>query len=419
MAAHVFVHVGDAHVCASHPRNGDRLASLDQIIAAGERLPNLAAWLWPGDLFHQRSTPADRNALAARIQRMAGRAPVLLTVGNHETAEELEIFAKLDAAWPIVLFTMPGERRFDTATGAQACCFALPYPHKAGLVGAGVAHAELGHEAAHLLDPIFMLAEHDLRVAAELGQIPLFIGHVNVGGAITSSGQPSIGREIELHPAQLARLGPICKALNHIHKHQEIAGAVYAGSTSRHDYGEQELKGFVEWTFDDERGWSWRFRPLTGPEQYHVDGVLTRDGFRVSAINGAVVETVCQQRWTGIDIRCKYRFKQAEVGALDVAKVHAEFAGCRSLKLDPVPELEHEVRAPQIAAAATLEEKVAAYAQHVGMDALTPGVFGKLSALQAKDGAALLSELTGHLVPRGGDSTAQELAADRREAVPA
>jgi hypothetical protein len=56
------------------------------------------------------------------------------------------------------------------------------------------------------------------------------IGHVNVGGAITSSGQPNIGREIEISARHLDQLGNIYKGLNHIHKAQEIAGAWYAGS---------------------------------------------------------------------------------------------------------------------------------------------------------------------------------------------
>ena len=70
----------------------------------------------------------------------------------------------------------------------------------------------------------------------------LFIGHANVGGAVTSSGQPNIGREIELSPRHLDRLGPIYKGLNHVHKAQEIHGAHYPGSICRLDWGEIETK---------------------------------------------------------------------------------------------------------------------------------------------------------------------------------
>jgi hypothetical protein len=399
VSVHSFIHVGDAHLQASHPRNADRLASLDQIVRYGLGVPTLAGWLWPGDLFHARSTAEDRNAIAELLERMATRSPVILTVGNHEeTREELRIFERLRTVHAIHVITEAKVIQFRTGTARTAACFALPYPQKGALVAAGVQKDAVADVAVDLLEPIFMAAAADLYDAEQLGQIPLMVGHVNVGGAVTSVGQPMIGHEIELNPALLARLGPICKALNHVHKHQAIAGAVYAGSTSRHDYGEMEEKGFVEWTFDDSvicaepnvSAWSWRFVPLTTPRQLQVDGRLDRDGFWIDAVNGEFPPTTFT--WEDADIRCRYTFQQADVSALDVAKIHAAFAGCRSLKLDPVAVLEHQVRAPEIAAAATLEQKIERYCERHGVT-YADGLAHKLAALQSHDAPALLTAL--------------------------
>jgi hypothetical protein len=54
--------------------------------------------------------------------------------------------------------------------------------------------------AADVLEPIFITAAAELQAAHEAGDLTLMIGHVNVAGAITSTGQPNIGREIELNP---------------------------------------------------------------------------------------------------------------------------------------------------------------------------------------------------------------------------
>src|SRR3990167_5962571 len=102
------IHVGDVHLQHGHPRNADRLASLDQIVDEGRQLDQLGAWLLPGDLFHARSTVADRNDLAERLALMADVAPVVVVRGNHDQPGDLDIFSRLKARWPVSLATRPG-----------------------------------------------------------------------------------------------------------------------------------------------------------------------------------------------------------------------------------------------------------------------------------------------------------------------
>ncbi len=410
---HVFVHIGDTHVGPGE-RIADKLAALDQIIvwcegaaAAGR----LAAILWPGDLYHQKSTIEDRNVLVPRLQELANLAPVVLVYGNHDAPGDLDILAELAARYPIYVSSRPDVLRVPTATGTVARVACLPYPHRGGLVGAGIAHDDLGQTARQLLEPQFALFADELRQAEKDGEIPLFIGHVNVGGSLSSTGQPQIGREIELDPGLLGRLdAAVYKGLNHIHRHQLLPSAdddtVYAGSICRQDFGENEAKGFVAVTVGDDSatfGASWEFIPLDVPAQYLVEGQLTRDGFVLTDAPPCQVcdgfECVtCAERgrfrsdWSGADVKVRYTYKRSERGILDQAHILAEFAGCRSLKLDPIAEVEREVRAPEVVEAVTVDGKAEAYCGRKNIT-WTPAIAAKLTALQQQTPEAILADV--------------------------
>ncbi len=389
---HRILHVGDVHLDSRDPRNSDRLAALDRIIAHASSCDGLAAILIPGDLFHQKPTTADRNDLAERIIALAKHAPLALCYGNHDEPESLDIFSRLDTKWPVYVINRPQVLVLTTATKFQLAVFVLPYPFKAAMVGAGVQHQELGQTTRELFEPIFMSAADELERAARGGLLTMMAGHISICGATSSTGQPQVGTALEIDGAQLARLGHIPKCLAHIHKHQEIDGAVYAGSIARLDFGEREDKGFVEWAYDEvEARWSWQFISLHVPAMFHVEGRLTRDSFILEAVDGqkpgGVIDTA------GADVRVRFRFLKAEAGAIDPTLIRRLFADARSIKLDPIPELEHQVRAPEIAAATTLEQKVKVYAATRGIP-WTPAMEQKLAALQAQDEQALIAAIT-------------------------
>jgi len=366
MTIHRFVHIGDTHVQSSHPRNQDRLDALDQIIAFGES-HEVSAWIYPGDLYHTKSTPEDRNAMVERIRRLATWAPVVVVQGNHDAPGDLDVFGRLATVHGVHVVTTPEVITIATTTGhANIAC--LPYPNRGGLVAAGISHDLLGQEAKAPLEAIFRMLADKLAQDRHPDSPELFIGHVNVAGAVMSTGQPSIGQEIELDERLLQLFGPIPKLLNHVHRAQELGGAIYAGSICRLDFGEQEIKGFNVVEYDGTRQpgqladwlqWSWQFVPLKVPAQLHVEGRLTRDGFLCDPIDPFLIG--------GADIRVQYTFKKAEVGVLDVGHIHRAFEGCRSLKLDPIPELEHSIRAPELLTAQTIPEKVAVYAASQGL----------------------------------------------------
>jgi DNA repair exonuclease SbcCD nuclease subunit len=387
--------IGDLHF-APGPRQADRERALDQIISEGLALEQLGAWVMPGDLFDAGAAAKDCNGFDERLQRMASAAPVLLTYGNHDRAGDLDGFARLQAACPIFVVSRPMTVRFALATGQTASIFVLPYPHRAGLVSAGVAKDQVVAIGADLLEPIFMVAAAELQAAHAAGDLTMMIGHVNIAGSIASTGQPQIGHEIELHPRHLDRLGDIPKIFSHIHKPQELHGAHYIGSICRLDYGEIEAKRYLVIDFDDEETHI-RSCPIDVAPMFHITGTLDRNGFTLSAESAADAEIwrrYCAVDWTGCDVRVRYSHQASEGEVLYKQILDEAFGSALRLKIESVVISDRELRAPAVAAAKTVPDKLAAMRQ---VEQLPASVAGKVAALQNCSKDELLTELAAML----------------------
>jgi hypothetical protein len=392
MSTHQVVAVGDLHTDSTNPRNGARLEALDQIIAEGTILPNLAAWAVLGDVFHHRSTPEDRNQLAGRVLRMANAAPVIILAGNHEQPGDLRIFGELAAAWPIAVVDTPIVLQLPTPTGETLTLACLPYPHKANLIAGGLAADETLQLGDQYLQDIMRSFGVGLRDVA----LPLFLGHINVAGAVASNGQPQIGREIELAPHLLDLLGPqVPKLLGHIHKPQVVGGndpAYYVGSVCRLDWGETEEKRYLVVEYTDKLaapGYLLTSRPIAVAPMYRVEGELTREGFRIEA--GDYPPT-----WDGCEVRVRYRFAASERNVLDHSTFRVLFEAAARLEVEPVAVPDRALRAPEVAAAHTLADKIGAWAKLSGAT-VTDGVLTKLARLEHIEPVVLLSLLAGDI----------------------
>lgn len=413
--------IGDIHLHPG-PRQADRLRALDQIVTEGLALSHLGAWLIPGDIFHQRSTVEDRNAFAQQLQLMADRAPCLLVPGNHDAPGDLQIFGKLKAAHHVYVVDRPTCVRLRLATGEYATCFFLPYPSKAGLTSLGIVPADVADVAGEALDAIFMLAAGELERAKANGDLTFMIGHANISGAIASNGQPQVGMEISVNRGHLDRLGAIPKIFSHIHKAQEIGGALYTGSICRLSWGEVEPKRYLvieARDFGGTRGWENNVtsHPIDVAPMFHVEGTLTRKAFHFEhdewmctacggtgdgergADNDTLPCVPCagsgHRSWKGCEVRVRYRFNKSERGALDTARILAEFAEAARLELEPIAIADRELRAPEVAAARTLSEKLAAYSR---VDQLAPSVAEKLALLEHADAVTVLTKVQNELV---------------------
>lgn len=404
MQTHAVVAIGDLHSQSTHPRNDARLGALDQIIAGGEALPNLAAWLLAGDLYHGRSTVADRNALAQRIQRMANAAPVVIVRGNHDQPGELDLLGELRAMWPIAVFDTPEVFRVECPGGFVLTVGCLPYPEKGQLIANGAAANETLEAGGQALDDVV----RGLAMTLNEASYPLFLAHVNIAGSVASNGQPVIGRELELAPGTLDLFfARVPKLLGHIHRAQEIHEAHYIGSVCRMDFNELEEKRYLVVEYENGHDFARiTSRPIAVAPMVLVEGELTRDGFTFETPVG------CPVVWDGCEVRVRYRFSASERNVLDHSLVRVPFEGALRLEVEPVAVPDRALRSPEVASAKTLAEKVTAWSKVSGAS-VTAGVLDKLALLEHVDSAATLQSVTNQITAMAAlaDAEKSEVAA--------
>jgi hypothetical protein len=396
---HQIVCIGDVHKRSGHFRDAAYVAALDSIIDYGLSLPSLALWLQAGDLFDQRSSVDDRNAIAERFQRMAARAPIVCVEGNHGVPGDSLIFSRLAAAWPIYVVVSPRTLRVPLPTGATAIVGCLPYPARSGLIAAGASAADTQQAGGAALGDILQgLAAEIEDGVMRCGDLPLFLGHINVAGATLSNFQPSIGREIEISRETLQLLGPFPKILGHVHKPQQFdsAQAWYCGSVAPCNFGELEEKRFLLVEYFDDRARlppSVTSVPIQTPALYHVEGEFTREyGFTWRATRGPGGEMEgAPSTWDGCEVRVRFRFPASERSIVAEDVVRAQFAGAARLELEPVAIPDRGLRSEEVAAAKTLAEKIDAWSRANGGSNVAATVLQKLADLEHRDGPDVLS----------------------------
>lgn len=375
--------IGDAHFQHSSQRNAARIASAEQITTAGLAMSDLGAWIWLGDVFNTRSATEDRMLAADLFQRQAAVAPVLVIYGNHCVPRDLHIFAKLQTKYPVIVSAQPEVVRITLATGESAAIATFPYPHKAGLVVSGAAHDQLAILADEAIDAICLGLAAELKAAQDAGAITMLVGHATIAGAVTSVGQPmGLNGDIAITSQHLSRFGAIPKLFGHIHKPQELHGAIYAGSISANDYGETERKRALVVQFEPLGGYTVEAMPLDTPRLFHVEGELAREGFTWRVTKGLDgPEDEPPASFEGCEVRVRYRYNAAEKSALDEALVRAPFQGAKRVDTDPIAMRSRAVRAPEVAAAATLDAKTQVFVEQSGVE-WTPSFATKLALLQ-------------------------------------
>lgn len=412
--------LADLHLVQG-PRNADRLAALDCVVARETERPT-DLWIVAGDVSDAGLTIDLRNALVERVRRMAAVAPVLVVPGNHDPEGDLRFLMRLAARYPICVAEAPDV--LDVATrsdGLPLAVFCLPYPSKAAFVATGTPHDEIGAAVTAAFDVLFMYAAGKLDAARRDGRLCGFVYHGTVDGAVASTGQPQVGAELAIAPSQVARLGRCFRVAGHIHKHQTVAHAVtYCGSLCRNDWAETEPKGYLRvrpvraFTIGDgapppgpmgpgdalpfnDVVWVDEFMPVPIPEMWHVEARLTRDGFEDVAVRKGPggPRDEAPASWDGVDVRLRatYNAREAVVLAGAAARAKQLFPGARTVKFEPVAEAAREVRAPEVAQATTLPEKLAAWARVAGV-AWTAEIAGCADRLLAtEDGDAVVAEV--------------------------
>lgn len=378
--------VADSHF-DEHSRF-DECVRLHTWIAEDADARGVTLTLHAGDVYERKSTPRERLAAAAWIQRMATLGPVVVARGNHDAVDDLPLLAELETAHRVRVVETAGVL---TPSGSRITVGVLGWPQRSRI------HAIL---AAHGLDAGREMTEAAARDAlraviaglgAEMQQYSgpsVLLAHAMVRGSVTSTGQPLVGCDMELGLEDLALAKADLYALGHIHKgqHWDVAGApaVYPGSPRRANFGELEPKGYVVAEFDDRRLLGWEFVEAPATPMVHIEAQWYDEHIGLPGGLDASIDS-----GAGAEVRLRYlvpsdQRESARAAALELRdKLLA--AGALAVKLEEEVLTEQRSRSPEVAEATTLADKLDAYWASKGFD---PGerretLLGKVHEVEA------------------------------------
>jgi hypothetical protein len=357
------LHVGDIHV-KSGPNFDDTEQALNQVSQlAREREVDLV--LIPGDVFDAASGPQERELFGRFLTSLD--CPAVVCRGNHDKPGDLLVYQGYSG---VQVCEKP-----DLIPFGWGDLMVLPWPERAFLAARGYT-GEGGLQAAQaaLGDLIRTMA-----ATRPQPEKPLVImGHISVCGALSSSGQPLVGREIQVVSADLDETGAAIICLNHIHKPQLVGEAGhYAGSLTVQDFGEEDEKKGVVLIEIAEDGHAIRdVLPIRCRRWLTVVGYVSDDGAAMDNVPFGRHEDLL-----GANVRYQYACTEEQSGLFDHAAIERRFSSAHSLKIVPNVSRAQRVRAAEVAGARTAEEKLRAWGQATGTE-ITEGTVTKLHQLE-------------------------------------
>ncbi len=346
--------VADSHFDAGS--RFDECVRVHRWIAEDMRERGVQLVLHSGDVFERKSNPVERAAVADWLQSVAYFAPVVMVRGNHDVGRDLALFSRLDTRHPVIVEERAGLHHI---AGVDVCCLAWP-------------------QAAQLraawpdVDPSDALRMVLRGFGSEPRESPrVLLAHAMVTGSRTSHGQPLVGHDMELGLADLALARADLVALGHIHMPQQWEAAdgpvVYPGSPRRTSYGEVEEKGYVLAEIGADWQVAWVRIPTPCAPMHLIDGVMedaecSETGADIRCLR--VSRNPDDAEIRDAEIRLRYRVRSDE---RDAARVEADGwrkswlgRGAADVKVEEEVIATATARAPEIAAATTIDEKLAA-----------------------------------------------------------
>lgn len=324
------------------------------------------AFLSGGDVFDRRSTPKEREHVARWLARIADVCPVVVARGNHD--ESLSLLGDLRAKHPIII-----EHRAAVHRIGRLRVAAMAWPARSSLAAMTNGPIEATENAAR--DALrSVLRGLGQALALDAGPT-ILLGHFMIDGSVLSAGNPLIGAEMNVGLADLALAGADVTIAAHIHRAQawehEGRPILYTGSPFRTAFGEVEEKSVALVTVNAGKVTVERiatpcapmllvtalWRPITGSET--CDG-----GFDCVTPNDDV---------RGAEIRFRYEVRSdlRDAARRGAERFRAQWlaAGAAVVKVEEEVIAETRARAPEIAAARTVEEKLRAMYAHQGVAA--------------------------------------------------
>ncbi len=373
-----------AVIADSHYDEHSRLAEcvrLHDFIADDCAHRGVTGFLHAGDVFERRSTATEREHAFAWFQRMAELGEGVVVRGNHDEVGNLPLIERLETKHPITVVEEARVVRLGEVSVA-----AIAWPRKSALLAAcAAASLESGENAARdALRAVF------LGLGQELADQPgarLLLMHAMVSGSVTSTGQPLVGCDLEVGLSDLALLNAHAYLLGHIHKGQQWAigdaPVIYPGSPRRTAFGESEAKGYTLLTIEGESVTA-EFVELPATPMIHVSAAW-HDGTLQNDAPAFVAGAECRLRYTvASDAR------DGAALAAEALRQQLLANGAVVVKVEPIVITEQRARAPELAKAVTLDEKLAALWAAQGFDpgARREALLDKVHALEEAHRAA-------------------------------
>lgn len=318
------------------------------------------AFLDAGDIFDSASTPLERQAVADWTTAMAEVCPVVIGKGNHDRHLDLELFARLKTKHPVIV-----EEKAGVHYVAGAAIAVMAWPDRASLMasldGLEVVDTEMRRALQSVLVHLGMRLEdhHGPRI---------LLGHFMVDGSVTSTGQPLLGMPINVSLNDLALAQAHLTVMGHIHKAQRfelpLGPAFYTGSPFRTDFGQLEPKTVLFAEFDGARLVATEEIETPCTPMVHIDTEYSpeQDAFSGSGVAG----------FSGAEVRFRYSVpKDHREAAARKARTVADLyvsAGAKSVKVEEIVEAATRARAPEVARAASIQDKLAAHWASVGFE---------------------------------------------------
>jgi len=330
-------------------------------IAADAAARGCDAMAHAGDVFERRSTSEERIAVAEWMTAVTDEMPLAVVAGNHDDPRDIDLLNRLAGGHDIWAASSPATIRLG---GFRFCL--LPWPRTAHLLASlPPGHAGNGEDDAKTALRAILTGWGGM---ARDEEPRILLSHAMVRGSRTSTSQPPlVGQELELSLDDLACAEADFVALGHIHLGQEWAidagnwrvPVVYPGSPRRCNFGETEDKGYVVATFDGNHCVEWDRIPTPAPPMLHVSGEW-KDGELVTDLTAEQLAQI----GAGAEVRLRYDVAASErEPARAAAEARAEQlrgAGA-TVKVEDRLRIETRARAPEVARALSVADKLVAY----------------------------------------------------------
>ena len=225
-----------------------------------------------GDIYdNHRPEALIQNAFAKRVRRLIeGNIPLVIVPGNHDTAGGrggagfLDIYDNLPLDG-VTLITRPALVTVETKSGPLQV-LGIPWIVKGLFLDTGDKPRDAEEKLETQLEE-YIDGDIVPRLSSDFPAV--VVAHLHITeGLMSSETRVAFGQDPTIPASALARVPFDYIALGHLHRHQTVSEsppAVYAGSLSRRDFGDEGFaKGVVLAEITDE-GTKWRF--VEGPSR--------------------------------------------------------------------------------------------------------------------------------------------------------